>query len=134
MLTMTTFLFHYEVASAFDPGLCHIDPLKALQLDQFKTHFICVCGSISNSTQSLRGHIGTTHQKLFDLLKSIPAAVTRILSNKEITAVEELFKNREELCHESQGKSLIGSIEEQVIRVVGLISFFKIVPKNYAQP
>ena len=133
LLTMNTFLLNYEIAAAFTPEDCLVDPIKVLQLDIFKTSFICVCGQIYVSFVSLRQHLSTGHAKLSELIRTIPATCSRYMTNKEIIATEDLLKQREELCHVKDGKSLIGTQEEQIVRVVGLISFYKLVTRNYAQ-
>ena len=73
------------------------------------------------------------HPKLAMLCKAVASVGTKAMTNKEINNIEELFKTREPLIHEEDGRSLIGTIEEQTARFVSLASIFKVIPRSYAQ-
>ena len=129
LLTMNAFLFGFEIAAAFEPKACHVDPLKVMQSDAIRAGFVCTCGSIFCSFVNLRQHIRTMHPKLFEYYRKVPGVVSRAMNDREVTAIEELISLRDPA---KELESAIGTHEEQIIRLVGLQSVFKIVPRAYA--
>lgn len=135
LLTVNDFLHTYEIAAAFTPEYCQIDPLKVLRSETVKIHFVCVCGCFFTSFANKRQHIRSRHSKLYDYHRQFVLSAARTISTKEVTLIETIIKQRDPECYfdSEAGKSLLGTQEEQIARIVGLTQVFKIVPRTYAQ-